>query len=496
MKKAVSILLALLMMISVSSFAANAADPTQITDEAGLLAALGGAGGDYILMANITMTEKATVTADVNLNFNGFKVTSNTTVSPRYAVTVTDGGDLLLTGSGSWTEGTYAPFRVNKAGSGASPVLTIDGPSIVGDEYGVFIRGNGTAGSSVLVVESGSITATHVEGCAISGNGSTGYGGTDITINGGSITGGAEGAGVYHPQLGTLTVNGGSITGGDGIMVKSGSIVVNGGTITGTADYAVPSFYNNGTEISGAAIGATSNSAYSGEISITINNGTLISEEGYGVDHYSTNFTADTDVSNIIAVEIGADATVAAPQADPVNLTVEIAGETLQLADEDPGSVVISDQATLLSYSTGGSTDVIASASPSYVIVIPPLVDFGTVNRAMAIQTKDFSVAIEDAIFDQNASVTVGVTSDFSMKEAASAAVLDYVLNNGAADLATGDLYCTFAMKAVALAGETLIDADTFGASVVGSVSTDPSQLTRAGSYSDVMTFVCEYVAA
>lgn len=77
------------------------------------------------------------------------------------------------------------------------------------------------------------------DNAVISGNGSPGLGGTNITINDGIFLGSIEtegysACGIYHPQDGVLTVNGGSFyafDGGCGILVRSGQVTLNGGRI-------------------------------------------------------------------------------------------------------------------------------------------------------------------------------------------------------------------------------------------------------------------------
>lgn len=86
--------------------------------------------------------------------------------------------------------------------------------------------------SGTLCVEDGVITGGWY-GIAGHGEGHL----TSITVKGGTVKQTIEGgAGIFHPQSGTLTVSGGTIEGGTGIEVRSGTLNVNGGTIRGTSE--------------------------------------------------------------------------------------------------------------------------------------------------------------------------------------------------------------------------------------------------------------------
>jgi hypothetical protein len=124
------------------------------------------------------------------------------------------------------------------------------------------------------------------------------------------------------------------------------------------------------------------------------------------------------------------------------------------------------------------------------MIIIPSKVDFGTLDRTMPAQSKDFSVGITNAVFEDNGRVTVGVTSDFQM--AAGSNSLAYSLFNvksGGTALLTGQDYCTF------LGSDPLI-LDDLAHAVDGRVTCNPAQILKAGAYIGTMVFNITYTTA
>ena len=153
----------------------------------------------------------------------------------------------------------------------------------------MFIYGNGTPGSAQLDVYG----RLEVTGCfpngdayaTISGNGSTGKGGTFINIYSGAEIINTYSMGMYIPQAGVVNVYGGTIAGKDAaIGIKSGTLNIGGGTISATGPATIPTAgYSNGINGSGCAIQIESNSDYSGNIVVGITGGTISSVNGYAL---------------------------------------------------------------------------------------------------------------------------------------------------------------------------------------------------------------------
>lgn len=161
-------------------------------------------------------------------------------------------GDMVISGQGE-IEGTGKAVYC----SGGSVV--IDGPSItsIGDSA-VAVRDGGSVemiDGEVTAQEVG-ILGTHganitvkggtikgIDNYAVGGNGSVGYGGTTINIEGGTLIGnitspGYEACAIYHPNDGALNISGGTIiaNGGAGIVMRGGELNMTGGTITVNAE--------------------------------------------------------------------------------------------------------------------------------------------------------------------------------------------------------------------------------------------------------------------
>ena len=129
--------------------------------------------------------------------------------------------------------------------------------------------GETSTADAVLTVESGTLTGHYY---AVVGNGSRH--GTQITVNGGVLTG-AEGTAIYHPQSGTLTINDGTLTGTEAaVEIRAGTLNITGGSFTATASPASSGPNGSGTTSSGAAIAIAQHNTML-PISVNISGGTF-----------------------------------------------------------------------------------------------------------------------------------------------------------------------------------------------------------------------------
>ena len=96
----------------------------------------------------------------------------------------------------------------------------------------------GVGKDSSIIVEDGILTG--LDNSVLGGNGSAGYEGATITVNGGQFNGhiqtaGYTGCGIYMPNDGIVTVNGGKFDiDGVGIAARAGQININGGEFIST----------------------------------------------------------------------------------------------------------------------------------------------------------------------------------------------------------------------------------------------------------------------
>ncbi len=146
---------------------------------------------------------------------------------------------------------------------------------------GAIKPGESTTWAAVTVYKGSKLTVNGGElrgySYGISGNGTIGYGDTNITINGGVIKGEGDKTGtlgIYHPQLGTLTINKGEVIGDLGIEIRSGKLNVNGGTITGIYKPTTVKPNGNGPTTNGAGI-AVAQHTTKYAITVNIKGGTI-----------------------------------------------------------------------------------------------------------------------------------------------------------------------------------------------------------------------------
>ncbi len=225
------------------------------------------------LLSDVKVTGINVTDKTITLNIGNHTITAADPNATNAIFKVTGAGNLTVNGSGSIvnnnTTANYHAFRVAEGGA-----LTIgEGVTVTANQCCVFIRDEGST-----LTTSGNLTSLAT--FAIAGNGSKGWGGTTVTIAGGSVSATNEdGFAIYQPQSGTLNITGGTITADNPIGIKSGELNISGGSIQATGTYQeVVETYGNGINPSGSAITIDSNGAYAGQVKINITGGTISSE--------------------------------------------------------------------------------------------------------------------------------------------------------------------------------------------------------------------------
>lgn len=233
-------------------------------------------GETVTLLSDTTMGKTGRVDGEsITLDLNGCTVQVD-----NRAFNVVNGGRLTLDDA----KGT-GTLKVNKIGStlslgivtGSKGSVVMKGGTLEVPEYGIYTTnddtgayvslqggtikatygicsiGNGTEHSARIEVSGGEIQAG-VFGFGT--NGSTGWGGVDFSMTGGTIKSLAEDApALYLPAYySTATISGGAITGGTGIEIRAGELTVSGDAqISGTGPLqSNPN--GSGSTSSGAAI--------------------------------------------------------------------------------------------------------------------------------------------------------------------------------------------------------------------------------------------------
>ena len=143
---------------------------------------------------------------------------------------------------------------------------------------------------------------------------------------------------------------------------------------------------------------------------------------------------------------------------------------------EDPNVATDTQAITVVA----AETEVLAEIDPTYTIIIPASVDFGTLVKDGSTVTQDFDVTAQGVVIEDTASILVSVDGPFEMadEDGAGSVVLEYTLSNHtAAILTTGGAFTTF----------------TSSRTEEGSVAVDTDNIIAAGSYQGTMTFTITY---
>ncbi|MGN0694891.1 MAG: cadherin-like beta sandwich domain-containing protein [Lentihominibacter sp.] len=161
----------------------------------------------------------------------------------------------------------------NDVEAGSKAGLIIDEGVLVTSNYcyGVTVFGSKT--KEVVTIDGG--VRTTGDAPALSGNGSVGYGDTDITVNG-SVSSSKSYA-IYHPQSGTLKINN-TVEGG--IEAKAGTVILDEEAWITPIDGVEPTHVANsdGCSTSGYAVALVEHSSYAGSPSLVVKDGVVDGE--------------------------------------------------------------------------------------------------------------------------------------------------------------------------------------------------------------------------
>ena len=236
---------------------------TQYYDLAAAVAAA--QNGDTVsLIGNVEFSDTISIDADkaITLNLNGHN--AEYTGKGMYAVRLSGGIDLTITGEGTISSNNrvilVGDSAYNGSSTGTPASLTLEGGCTISTDYvqddddewyqcAITVNANNTSGNDVIpcvvTINDATVTGavylfgrgaelnvnegarlTSTSSYAIGGNGSGTHGGTEINIAGGTITQSTtetvkSGTAIYHPQDGTLNISGNpTITGYTGIQLS------------------------------------------------------------------------------------------------------------------------------------------------------------------------------------------------------------------------------------------------------------------------------------
>lgn len=182
-------------------------------------------------------------------------------------------------------------------------------------------------------------------------------------------------------------------------------------------------------------------------------------------------FTRSTSIN----VTLGAGTTVRYPAE---MLAYFVDGEIYNPGEANPQ--MTDSLAQFIAYDEYENTEVSANVDPTYMIIIPAAVDFGTLLKNSGVQTQSFPVQAMGLIIEDGYEIAVGVSSNFTMKDmdGSGTVSLDYDLYNSTpTQMADGSVFATF----------------TADGTETGSVEVDTSAITAAGSYKGTMDFTISY---
>lgn len=244
------------------------------------------------LISNITLDNSLQINKTVNINLNG-----NDIIAPEKVFQVKGGfldlsgkgkvkeskpkyGAVMLVGSNNPNDDKYSSVHVGKD-------VTLEGWS------GIFISHENSKSYGVSVYLDGNINAVDdVDGDSgigvyVNGNIKDKEANPVVNISDGAdIT--STGAGLYIAGYSTFYIGKANITGVEsGIGIKSGILNINGANVTATGlDKTPTGGHNNGIKASGTALQIESNNGYAGGIQIDISNGKFVSKNSHVIYEY------------------------------------------------------------------------------------------------------------------------------------------------------------------------------------------------------------------
>lgn len=126
-------------------------------------------------------------------------------------------------------------------------------------------------------------------------------------------------------------------------------------------------------------------------------------------------------------------------------------------------------------------TEVTGSVDPTYMVIIPAAIDFGTLVKDTGVQTQIFPVQASSMVIEDGFEIEVGLLSNFTMKDkdGEGSVELEFSLFNATTSIATGEIFASF---------------DT-NRTENGTMEVDTSAITAAGNYKGTIDFTISYVA-
>lgn len=320
MKKVLSILLAVCLLVSFVPLTASATGTAVFTYDGNEYTTLNAA------VAEIASGGSGTITMTTDVTY-----TDTMYGQSSFAMSVKDGKNVTLDLNGHTLTAPKSGFKVG-TWSDTSGTLTIINGKLVFDgsvtpaadsyNYGLYVSGTssvlnlGTSqnsgaynettkkGLTVTTSTAGTSNATGayvIKGAtinvygkienlgvdsAIMGDGNSTHDNINVKVYDGAVVTGGE-AGIYFPNTSTLTVSGGTISGKTGIYVKSGTVNISGGTVQGTGAKVAYVHKGSGYAATGDALVVEDCDYPGGNPKVTVSGGTFTSTNAEAVKKYT-----------------------------------------------------------------------------------------------------------------------------------------------------------------------------------------------------------------
>ena len=345
MKKLMSVLLALVLVLAMVPVAASAESTELPTPVDGVIT----------LTEDVTLTETLSVLSDQVIDLNGWTLNvSRLDVNPGVSLTVQDTSeeqDGKITSSNAqtvvvWDTGTFTlesgaientasedgitifnlgKFTINNGRMTGETVIyntarngdtvmqgniecninggtieTTNGWAVVALGLGLDENGDVNNSKVTINIADGQIIVNE-DGQGIATNASSGaYAGFTINMVGGTIDAGENGCGMYLPAIGVTNISDGAITGNQGIRIAAGDLNITGGTITGNASMSdntdLISGGSGGTE--GAIVVGKASGGYVGNVNVHISGDAVVTNTAKGEGTKPAIVVSDKNMSN------------------------------------------------------------------------------------------------------------------------------------------------------------------------------------------------------
>lgn len=210
--------------------------------------------------------------------------------------------------------------------------LTINGGTVHGDDYGIYLFGRGITGDDVTTVDNSKVSLTITGGrvecdegnAAIGTNASSGkYAGYTFTMTGGEVDGSDTGTGLYLPAIGVNNISGGTITGAQAIRIAAGELNITGGQIISTGNNTDDIIAGGTGGASGSLVIGKASTGYVGNLVVKVSGGAKLVNETEGKNPTAV-FVTDKTMNDYSYSDVVIE----------VNIEdIEITGDILRVSD-------------------------------------------------------------------------------------------------------------------------------------------------------------------